>query len=79
MERTPVADERVEYRGPSYARELTSKKLRSLTTVVVVQETFNNSAKRLAVIMPWKVYRGLLDSVREMERKVEILKEGRSL
>lgn len=58
----PVIDERVEYRGTSYLRQLTSEALRDLDIVVVVQD--GAGAERLAVLVPYDQFIALQRAAR---------------
>lgn len=52
-ETPPVIDERLEFRGVSYLRELNAFTLGKLEKVIVFQES---DARRLAVLIPYEQY-----------------------
>lgn len=50
----PIIDDRVEYRGVSILRTLTSKALKDLDKIIVLQSEGGDD--RLAVLIPYEVY-----------------------
>lgn len=52
--KTPVIDERLDFRGPSFLRQMNSQALRDLERVIVIQD--GPEADRLAVLIPYRQY-----------------------
>lgn len=50
----PIIDERLEFRGTSFLRTMTSEALRDLDKVVVLQD--GTGEERLAVLIPYAQY-----------------------
>jgi len=50
----PVIDERIEFRGTSFLRGMTSESLRELRKVIVLQD--GTGDERLAVLIPYGHY-----------------------
>lgn len=51
----PMIDDDLEFRGPSWLRNMTGTGLRNLSKVVVLQD--GPEAERLAVLIPYERYR----------------------
>ncbi len=50
----PLIDERIQFKGASYLRQMTTEALGDLMTVIVIQD--GGQTKRLAVLMPYDQY-----------------------